>query len=543
MARGPAKVSPFRLGQTHGLLAILMLAVAVRALLLSLEVFPFNADEAVVGLMARHVLRGSLPTFFYGQAYLGSLDPLLVAGAFAALGESVASIRAVQVLLYLGTLVTSVILARRLGFGPGVGALVGLLLAVPPVVVTLYTTVSLGGYGEALLLGNLLLLGALTLLDRDYPPIAWLGWGALAGFAFWVFALTIVVSLPCALVLGIRLVRESSLRSSMARLASGVIGGILGAAPLVLWSIRNGFTPAVREVLGSAISGASPANLLASVGSHAVNLALFGPTVTLGLRPPWSPELLGRPLTPIAALVWVVLIGFGLRASSWARAHKDGRPLLSGVAVTLAAGFLLTPFGADPSGRYFLPLAVPLAIVAAVGAAELAARVSFRWAAAAVGSLLVFQAGAHLEAARLPSGFTTQFDATTVFDRSQDRQLISFLIREGEAAGYTTYWVAYPLAFLSQEELVYVPHLPYHADFRYTSRDDRYPPYTGRVAAAGKVAYLTAGQPWLDNYLSHEFGRLGVAYRVTTIGEYRVFHSLDRAVRPSEIGLGPQAAP
>jgi hypothetical protein len=37
-------------------------------------VLPFNSDEAIVGLMARHMLQGERPLFFYGQAYLGSLD-------------------------------------------------------------------------------------------------------------------------------------------------------------------------------------------------------------------------------------------------------------------------------------------------------------------------------------------------------------------------------------------------------------------------------------------------------------------------------------
>jgi hypothetical protein len=46
--------------------------------------------------MARHILQGERPLFFYGQAYLGSLDAWLVAGAFAVLGQSAAAIRLVQ---------------------------------------------------------------------------------------------------------------------------------------------------------------------------------------------------------------------------------------------------------------------------------------------------------------------------------------------------------------------------------------------------------------------------------------------------------------
>ena len=38
-------------------------------------------DEAVVGLMAKHISEGrELPVFYYGQPYLGSLEAFLVAG-------------------------------------------------------------------------------------------------------------------------------------------------------------------------------------------------------------------------------------------------------------------------------------------------------------------------------------------------------------------------------------------------------------------------------------------------------------------------------
>jgi len=68
---------------------------------------PFNADEAVVGLMARHILQGERPVFFYGQNYMGSLDAALVSLGFTLLGEQIWVIRAVQSLLYLGLLLTT----------------------------------------------------------------------------------------------------------------------------------------------------------------------------------------------------------------------------------------------------------------------------------------------------------------------------------------------------------------------------------------------------------------------------------------------------
>src|SRR5688572_26249211 len=78
-----------------------LLATAVRAALVLGERVPFNADEAVVGLMARHILQGARPVFFYGQAYMGSLDAWLIAALFRVAGEQVLVLRAVQTALYL----------------------------------------------------------------------------------------------------------------------------------------------------------------------------------------------------------------------------------------------------------------------------------------------------------------------------------------------------------------------------------------------------------------------------------------------------------
>src|SRR3972149_4673654 len=85
-----------------GLVVALAMAGALKAVLLLTNVVPFNADEAVVALMARHILQGERPVFFYGQAYLGSLDAWLVAGAFALFGQSVLAIRGVPSVLCLG---------------------------------------------------------------------------------------------------------------------------------------------------------------------------------------------------------------------------------------------------------------------------------------------------------------------------------------------------------------------------------------------------------------------------------------------------------
>jgi hypothetical protein len=206
--------------------------------------------------------------------------------------------------------------------------------------------------------------------------------------------------------------------------------------------------------------------------------------------------------------------------------------------LTLIAAFIFTPFGADPSGRYFLPLALPLALFAASMILDLRARFG-RWAYVLVILLISYHLWGTVQSVRrFPPGITTQFYAPAQVDHSSMDELIEFLQEQGEMRGYTNYWVSYPLAFRSRESLIYVPRLPYHQDFRYTERDDRYAPYTQMVAEAGRVAYITTNHPALNAYLRERFTKHGVSWQETQIGDYHVFYGLSEVVLPSDMGLG-----
>jgi hypothetical protein len=251
---------------------------------------------------------------------------------------------------------------------------------------------------------------------------------------------------------------------------------------------------------------------------------------------------LALPLIPFMLIFWMVVFLHVFRRLR----HLDQNPqilLLLGVILTLMLAFILTPFGADPSGRYFLPLAIPLSLFAADWILSLILEGKklpqnwLRW------SLIVLVLGYHLwgilqSASRYPPGITTQFNEVSQTDQRYLPILQDFLRTHNEMYGYTNYWVAYPLAYLSAEELIYLPRLPYHEDFRYTVRDDRYAPYDEWVSQSEQVAYITTKHPQLDEYLREEFRQKDIAWQETWIGDFHVFFDLSRPVRPPEIGLG-----
>ncbi len=517
---------------------ILILGIVLRLGLLGKGLFPFNADEAIVALMARHILQGDWPLFFYGQAYMGSLDASLVALGFALFRQEVLVIRLIQVLIYTLTILTSIILARRILRSHLAALVAGLILAVPAVNLILYTTVSLGGYGEALLIGNLIILISLQILDLPRRFIVYPLWGFVVGLGFWTFGLTLVYSLPVAIILWRRLRNDLDKGMILRRVGMTAVGLIIGLAPVIGWSAKHGSSALVRELAGSAIAGVSGVGFLPQVLLNLRNLFLFGPTVILGLRPPWDPSplfVLGIPL--VLAFWFAVFVDF-VRRRRDQRAQGSGSHMLVGMSIVLVIGYLLTPFGADPSGRYFLPLSIPLALAGGsfVAQGSWPRRTAYRWVL--LTGLLIFHIGAVLEAGERPGpGYTTQFDAVTRIDHSYDQALIDFLTQNGEAYGYSTYWVSFPLAFLSQEQLIFIPRLPYHPDLRYTARDDRYRPYGLEVQSHPRHAFITAGPPALDLILAEAFTDSGLEWSETIIGDYHVYYKLSRSISIDELGL------
>ena len=530
------------------LISAILLAALFKSVLILSDRIPFNADEAVVALMARHILQGEHPPFFYGQSYLGSLDAYLVAAGFAALGESVETIRIVQGLLYLALMVATAWLGKEVYGRWRIGVLAAFLLAIPNVNTSLYTTVSLGGYGEALLIGVLTMALGERLARQvemgEGKLSAWGLWGALCGLGFWAFGLTLIFSLPVGAYM--LLISRRAIKSRKAApmrllgLYAVVAGGFLaGAAPWWIFALKHGTAGLFGELAGGAIRGVEGLAWASSVGQHLRNLILFGVTVILGLRPPWEIRWLALPAAPFALAFWIAVgvnILQRLRRDSGQRIIQEA-PLVM-AALLLAAGFVFSPFGADPSGRYFLPLAPLMALWAGNWLDGLQSKAA-GWVCALVGLVIAFHLWGTVECLlRFPPGLTTQFDPVTQVDHRRMDDLVEFLQENGEKYGYTNYWVSYPLAFRSAETLVFIPHLPYHQDFRYNPRDDRYIPYQEMVAAAPRLAYITTHHAALEARLRREFTQKGLVWEEKQIGDYRVFYHLSGKIVPAEMGLG-----
>ncbi|TFH35572.1 MAG: hypothetical protein E4G99_06995 [Anaerolineales bacterium] len=515
---------------------VLLLGAIWKLVLLAGHAFPFNADEAIVGLMGRHILSGANPIFFYGQAYMGSLDAYLVTIGFRLFGSEVWVIRSVQIILFLGFVATTILIALHLHKDKIAALVSGLLLAIPTVNFTLYTTVSLGGYGEALLIGNLLILLTLKLQEEPRARGKYVLWGSLAGLGFWAFGLTVIYIVPCGIALILSLARQGENVKRWRNLYLLALGAALGLSPVGLWVAQNGSGELIREFFGSAIAGTSSANFWNSIIIHLKNFLIFGPTVILGFRAPWATDPLALPLLPLAASFWFAVCVHAV----FRRQRPQGLALLSLVgasSLVLLSGFMFTPFGADPSGRYFLPLMLPLVLLAGefVRKPMVPLHRSIRWILVA-GTLAFNGFSTWQVASKQPERLTTQFDSDARVDHSHMEALIQFLNSHGETRGYTNYWVSYPLAFQSDEQLIFYPALPYHQDLRYTARDNRYPEYQVLIEQSPKVAFITTNHPALNDALRESLKTLKVTWDEAIIGDYLIIYDLSERVDIEAVG-------
>ncbi len=517
---GLAKHAPLILGLAVG--------VGVKAWLVLTQAVPFNGDEAVVALMARHILRGARPVFFYGQAYMGSLDAWLIAGAFRLFGETVWAIRLVQIALYALFLVTLKMLCNRLFETDAVGAWAVLVAAIPPLVVTTYTTATLGGYGEVLVLGNLVLLLGHALI-RSQPVRAWelaAGLGAVSGLSFWTLGLSAVYILPVGFLLTIRFDRRK-----VGAYVVGLVAFLVASSPWWLYSWYH-----QGEPLRVALEG-SP--LETTPWERATGLVLLGIPALVGIRPPWSYEMVPWPVALLLVLIHLAAGTVFLRQAiaGRARMHQDAGKLLLLVCFVFVVTFIGTQFGVDATGRYFLPLYTPVAVALGflghwLWGLRRSAAVLCLLALWGLNGMVVF------EAAQSSDRITTQFDPITRFDNSYDDELIAFLAANDLRRGYSNYWVTFRLAFLTQEEFIFAPRLPYKPDLRYTPGDDRIPAYSRLADRSSRIAYITTLHPGLNAYLRRAFREQGIAFREADIGPYHVFYDLSRPIRPEELGLG-----
>ncbi|MAT44444.1 MAG: hypothetical protein CL609_19085 [Anaerolineaceae bacterium] len=508
-----------------------------RGVLLINKAFPFNADEAIVGLMAKHILAGARPIFFYGQVYMGSLDAYIISIFFNLFGTEIIWIRIVQIILFSATLIEFYIFMQVVFEKKIVSMIAMLFLAFPVVNVVLYTTVSLGGYGEAFLLGmtDLLLAAIFVKTNMEQTEKQKKTWvlvilGFCIGLGLWANALSLVFAGPAVIfILSNNLKKNINVWKIVKQLTMIVFGFFAGAFFWFYGFFANGGI-LLQEMFGSAVS-VETLSFWERIINHLLSFVLFAPTVIFGFRPPWSVDGILLPLIPIVILFWIVTIK-KVNISTFSYFQKSVFFTVCSVGFLLFVGFVFTSFGVDPSGRYFLPFVFLLSML--VGLAGYSKGFGKIYTGLLILVLFYQIAGSLIYMKQQPK-ITTQFFRPAQVQQEYLPELVSFLSSKNEFFGYSNYWVSYPLAFLSDEKIISVPSLPYHPHLTYTSRDSRIKDYEVQVSESEQVFYITTNNEMLDQVLQTGFKELEVQYSYQEIGDYHIYYELSEKVEPQQL--------
>lgn len=192
----------------------LLIALMLRVWLVIHTHGVIDGDEALLGIQAEHILHGEVPIYFYGQAYMGSLEAYLVALLFAITGPSVWTLRTEPMLLSLVVVCLTWKLAGALARTAQLPAyaqqifmtIAACLAAIPPLYDTVVEMRLLGGYIETFVLMLLLLVMVLHLTLRWHAGVSskelalrWAGIGFIVGVGCWVDPLFLSAVLAAAL--------------------------------------------------------------------------------------------------------------------------------------------------------------------------------------------------------------------------------------------------------------------------------------------------------------------------------------------------------
>jgi hypothetical protein len=381
-----------------------------------------DSDEAVVGLMARHILHGQFTTFFWGQAYGGPQEALLTAPLFALFDSSWFLLRLVPIVLSGVAALVTWRAGRRLYGDPGALAAGAVLWVWPPFLLYKLTH-QWGFYASGIAYCALIVLLSLRLVERPTRARAAL-LGLVVGLALWQTEQLAPIVAATAVWLAWKLRRRLTV------VWVAVPCAIVGLLPSIVWNLQHDF--------------GSLSSAIADTTTYQHRLRIFASPLLpmlLGLRTPFTQ-------TPIAGSALTNLLYLVLAACFVYGAYRTRRSVASLLfLITASYPFLYavapqTLFVQEP--RYLVVLSPVLALLLGLVATTVPR-------AAAV--LIVTVAISLVTLHRMEDYFRTVPSDPPAAPRDLT-PLVSTLDRLHITRVYATFWTTYRLDFDTRERII-----------------------------------------------------------------------------------------
>ena len=481
----------------------LAVAVELRVIVLTGSLGALDADEAIVGLMARHVLTGDADTFYWGQRYGGTIEQTITAGAFAVAGATTLVLKLVPVLLAVAAAALVWRIGRRT-IGERTAPLAAAIFLVWPATYVWWSTKSRGFYWACMVLGLVIVLCAVRIAQRP-PGRSWAArrdWAVLglaAGLGWWATPQIVFFAAPAGVWL----------LFTRWRAAGGVLWAVptaaLGAAPWIAWNLERSF-------LSLEADHPDGKGYL----DHLHSIVTEGAPMMLGLKVPYAHSWLWEPWGAVAAVAG----GVALAVAGVAGGRRTLLPFGALVLFPFLDAFLPSA-SVVAEGRYLL-FALPFV------ALLLAAHARHHLVAVAVVVPLVALSVAGLD--RMGGDQTYPYASNRTVPKSID-PLLRLLDEHDEDRLFADYWLAYRVMFETGEDVVATPTQRIFVRNRGFDRQVRTDPAPAWAFLAGTPA---------DRQFGLDLATLGIEADRYESGGFALWVPLAR-VRPEDLPPHPES--
>ncbi|HMP49542.1 MAG TPA: hypothetical protein PKA63_12825 [Oligoflexia bacterium] len=445
---------------------LVILATCPRLILLLEGAQTIESDEAIVGLMGKHILEGKgIPVFYYGQAYMGSLEAILVAISFYFLGISTFALKLIPFCFSLFLVVTNYTLAFIIGGRPA-ARISGLLTAIGPSPLIIWSLKARGGFMEMLVLGSLALIVTAILCKRKNGEshrdrALWLFVAFFLGLGWWVNNQIIFYMAPIGLILLARLYSSrAKLIGKTYLVLACIVVFLLSGAPFWYYNLTHKPKWSSFEVLFGSTAGGSSFSYFLDYWDIAL-------PIILGARKFWADTELFPFAKSIYYSIYFILLCFVISGYFYkSKNHllkEENQDDKANPSVSMLLLFLffvpvifsLSSFGwLSQAPRYLLPLYSVLPVLAGLGiqVAGRSSKIILRGLGRAITILLIALnlTSNYLEGVA-DEGEPMVFLKERVAKNQDD--LYRWLEKEGYNHIYTNYWIGYRTAFETLERI------------------------------------------------------------------------------------------
>ena len=409
----------------------------------------FDSDQAIVGLMAKHLSEfRAFPVFFYGQSYMLGVEAWIAVPFFWLGGPTVAMLRLPLVLINIAVVVVLIVALARRGVPPLLGLVATLPVAAAGPVTAAQLLTALGASVEPLLY----VLALWALRNRPVPFGILLCAGSLHR-EFTIFALPAIVVLQW---LELREIRWPAVAKA---------GGAFAATWVAIDLAKK-----YLDVFGPGSAGSGAPASLTKEAVQVGQLLTFQPSTYLArlqlLLTQGLPDLFGARLQPLvdagtrsALYVGSALAGGALAAAAilcaarliWLGRGKS-RSIRFQLYLALVALQALFAYGLHGGGLedrtelnyILLVLLLPVAVFGAYF--QLETKTRYRWMAVLL--IAVWAQSTVADDTRLVHEYLVSPPT------SAHRMLADFLVSHHIKYGRAPYWDSYRVTFLARERVV-----------------------------------------------------------------------------------------